>query len=224
MTDKMQGEEKITPVEIVKAEETMSCPYCGESIRRNARKCRYCGEWLAEGIINSNQAGGAVVPAASEVPAQAPAPVQPPAQAPAAAVAPGSAAAGAATNVVVNVQNIVQQKQEQTAVVEQRGGDSSSSHAWILGEMWLIAGGVGLAMKSWLWFFGLGIGLSVMLFIPFLGALLCWVAGIAWGLLAGAICAAIWSTGVGWTVGIIVAIGAIYGHLEARQKNIDEDD
>lgn len=28
--------------------ETKHCPYCGEEILSNARKCKHCGEWLTE--------------------------------------------------------------------------------------------------------------------------------------------------------------------------------
>lgn len=221
MTDRKQSDENIMTAEAVTAEEMISCPYCGESIRPNARKCRYCGEWLAEGIVNSTPAGGPLVPTASDLPAQQPVQPAQPVQAPAAAVAPGFVAAGSANNVVVNVQNIVQQTQEQTVVVESSEKDSDS-HGWIVTEIWLIAAGIGFAMKSWLWFFGLGIVLTIMLVIPFLGAVLCWLLGATWGLFAGAVCAAIWNTATGWVVGILVAIGAIYCHLEARQKNMDE--
>lgn len=221
--DDIKQSKEITPVAPVFADEMISCPYCGESIRRNARKCRYCGEWLAEGIVNANSVGGQVVPSERGVPSRAP--EVPPQQivAPTSSPAPASAAAGANNNVIVNVQNIVQQSQEQIVIVEKSGsGSSESAPGWIFGEMWLIAGGIGLAMSSWWWFFGIGIVLPVMLLIPFLGAVVCWGAGLAWGLLAGAICAAIWNEGVAWVVGIVVAIGAIYGHLEARQKNIEE--
>lgn len=137
---------------------------------------------------------------------------------------PGSAAAGSANqnNIVVNVQNIVEQhqEQEQTIVVEHTSSGGSAPD-WIFTEMWLIAGGIGWSLHSWLWFFGLGIGLSILLMIPFLGAVLCWLIGAAWGILAGAICYNIWGTTAGWIGGIIVALIAGYIHLEARQENID---
>lgn len=28
--------------------ETMQCPFCNETINVNAKKCKYCGEWLVE--------------------------------------------------------------------------------------------------------------------------------------------------------------------------------
>ena len=29
-------------------EKTRNCPYCGEEIMADAKKCRHCGEWLEE--------------------------------------------------------------------------------------------------------------------------------------------------------------------------------
>lgn len=221
MTNNMQSSDNTVPVEVAHAEELIRCPYCGESIRPNAKKCRYCGEWLAEGFVNEIPSAEQVAP----IPQGNPYPMQPmqPIVMPNAAAAPGSAAAGSANqnNIIVNVQNVVEQKQEQTVVVEHTSSGGSSPD-WIFGEIWLIAAGIGFALKSWLWFFGLGIGLTVLLFIPFLGAVLCWVLGAAWGILAGAICYSIWGTTAGWIGGIIATIIASLIHMEARQESIDE--
>lgn len=228
MTNNMQSSDNTVPVEVAHAEELIRCPYCGESIRPNAKKCRYCGEWLAEGFVNELPANGPVAQNNPYPVQPMPQPIQPmqpiapqPVVMPNTAVAPGSAAVGTANqnNVVVNVQNIVEQKQEQTVVVQHSGG---SAPDWIFGEIWLIAAGIGWALESWLWFFGLGIGLSGLLFIPFLGAVLCWVLGAAWGILAGAICYSIWGTTAGWIGGIIATIIVSLIHMEARQESIDE--
>lgn len=233
MTNNIQSSDNTVPVEVAHAEELTRCPYCGESIRPNAKKCRYCGEWLAEGFVNEIPTAGQVAPMQQGNPypmypmqPMQQQPMQPMPQQPIAmpnnAMAPGAAAVGSANqnNIVVNVQNVVEQKQEQTVIVER--SSSGSSPDWIFGEIWLIAAGVGFAMKSWLWFFGLGIGLSGLLFIPFLGALLCWVLGAAWGILAGAICYSFWGTTAGWIGGIIATVIAGLIHMEARQENIDE--
>lgn len=131
---------------------------------------------------------------------------------------------------VVNQQSVeqrVEQNVEQTVVVES-SGSSGSAPGWIFTEIFLIAVAVGVAMGSWWWFFGVAIGGSILLMVPFIGAAMCVVIGLAWGLIAGLFGAGIFSsTAAGWVIGIFVALGAVYGHLEARKKNmeeLDEDD
>ncbi len=125
--------------------------------------------------------------------------------------------------IVLNIQQSqnVEQNVEQTVVVA-GGGSSGSAPSWIFGEVWLVAAGIGFALKSWWWFFGAGVIGSILLMVPFIGAVMCVVLGLAWGLLAGALGAAMFSNAAGWVIGILVGMGAIYGHLEARKQNMDE--
>lgn len=212
------NEKEDSQIKVAEAVETVSCPYCGEDIRANAKKCKHCGEWLAEGIVNSEAGRGDYVPAVRPT-AEQPAIRNQDNHAAGQAVATPSNATGLSNNIVVNVQNTNVVEQTQTVVVQE---SKESAPGWIIGEMWLFAAGIGWAMSSWLWFFGLGIGLTILLMIPFVGALLCYIVGAAWGVLAGAICAGIWNPTVGWIVGIIVAILSISFHIEARKKNMEE--
>lgn len=230
------------------AEENISCPYCGEYIKSVAKKCRFCGEWLAEveGKVNTDMATHYATPAtpievasvaehsgtlpvenANAVPAN-PVTVNPIGNVENMTVTQVPPHPGAPQQpVVVNVMNqqTVEQKVEQSQTVIVAGsGSSEGAPGWFYGEILLIAGIVGFVLESWWWFFGALVGGSILISIPFIGQAICVLLGLGWGALAGFFAYGLFSsTSAGWVVGILVAIGAVFGHIEARQKHIEEE-
>ena len=196
--------------------DTKICPFCGETIRLNARKCRFCGEWLGEELIPKPEASIANTP--SNIPTAHAETIQP--------QSVGNANPNG--NIVVHVHNVTNVEQNQTTIIEEDDEDiedeeettESSGSNWILLEIWGLSAGYSYTVHSWGMFFGLGIVLSIIYFIPFLGAILCYLLGLAWGLLAGGFFAGLINTTVGWIAGILVTIFAISAHLEARKRHM----
>lgn len=182
------------------------CPYCGEEIALSARKCRFCGEWLDS--LESSDAKLATI--SSNTPAEN--------------TGKNPAQINYTENgqpIVVNVNNQQSVEQAQTVIVA--GGSSEGAPGWIFTEMWVIAAGIGIALKSWWWFLGIGVGGSALLMVPYIGAAMCVVIGLGWGIIAAAIGAALFSTSAAWVLGILFGAGAIFGHLEARKANLEEN-
>lgn len=227
------------------SEENISCPYCGEYIKLVAKKCRFCGEWLeGQQTIPQNYTENTFAEAPSTLdvvsvnensgtlPATNPAfslqqgqnreaiPMSPSPQGQTIQTAGGQP-------IVVNVttQQTVEQnvEQNQSVIITNESNSEDGAPAWFYGEMLLIAGIIGIMTKSWWWFLGSFIGGSILISIPFIGHLICILLGLGWGFVAGLFCAGIFdSNAAGWVIGILVAFGAIFGHLEARKKHIED--
>lgn len=223
------------------AEDSRSCPFCGEYIKLMAKKCRFCGEWLnEEAAVPTNYENrqeykeavplevATVEDLSNNVPVQNPnyAMQQQPGAtagyAPQAAVNPTQTTQTVGGQpVIVNVVNQQTVTQSETVIIKE---EKKENPDWIFGEMWFIGAVVGLYMKSWWWFFGVSIIGSILLLIPFIGALVCVALGLGWGFLAGAFCAGLFESGAaGIVIGLLVAVGTIYGHLEARKQNMEEE-
>lgn len=301
------NENENTQINVAKAVETVTCPYCGEDIRPTAKKCKHCGEWLepigsytATGVqspinrapLSEVNEASRLVPYdssekvslilqsvgqnkletvrflhdylelsfadAKELSDNTPVTIKRGllmsdaqelkrtfeqlgakvaiipegnqyVKAETIPLSPEIINANNTTNpsqplqqsqqIVVNVQNTNVLEQSQTVVVPE---SQESAPAWIIGEMWLLAAGIGWGLGSWVWFFVAGIGLTILLMIPFIGALLCYLVGACWGLLAGVFCAGLWNPTAGWIIGFIVALLSISFHIEAREKNMEE--
>ncbi len=129
--------------------------------------------------------------------------------------------------IVVNVQNnqSVEQHstQQQTMTINQVSSSDDSAPGWISLEMLAIGGFIWAFTGSWIWGLVTFIGGFLLLCIPFLGAILCWALGIAWGIILGAVGYGLFhSEAAGWIIGIIAAIGIGYGHYKAREKHMKE--
>lgn len=94
----------------------------------------------------------------------------------------------------------------------------------LIGEILIIAVIIGIYMKSWWWFGGSLLGLGILICIPYIGALLCFILSLAWGVIGYAIGdGLIGSNAAGWVIGILAFLGGLGVHFSARTwfKDID---
>lgn len=227
-------------------EKSISCPYCGESIKAIAKKCRFCGEWLtntqaiSREFKNNNFAEtpeSMEVLLVSENSDKIPVKVKNPEHTlqdskqnesiPSSIVTPTQTIQSVGGQpIVVNVTNhhTVEQtiEQNQTTIITK--SQEEGAPGWFYGEMLLIAGIIGIMTKSWWWFFGTLIGGGILISIPFIGHIICILLGLGWGFLSGAFCAGLFNSDItGIIIGIFIALGAIGLHFEARKKHIENN-
>ena len=90
-------------------------------------------------------------------------------------------------------------------------------------EISIIAIIIGICMQSWWWFGGSLVGLFILLAIPYLGAVLCVVLSLAWGVIGYAIGDWLISNAAGWVIGILAVISGLAVHFSGRQWMKDLD-
>ena len=85
-------------------------------------------------------------------------------------------------------------------------------------EITIVAVAIGIYTESWWWFGGVFLGLIVLAVLPTLGTILCYVFGIAWGVLAYWLVNYIFEdTSAAWVIGIIIGIAGIGANLAGKQ-------
>lgn len=210
----------------------VECPYCGEFVAVGARKCRFCGEWLDDDTSSQSQQQQANYPVAqpyepmevatsddnytpmSKIPNGNRVPMQQQ-QAP---VFNGQTSTAPQQNFVVQPQVTVAPKMEQnvtvetTQVVVNNGSSESSGLMWA--QVLAVGVGVGFATSSFWYGVAAAIILGICCFIPYIGAGLCVVLGLASGALAGLISAALGAPAwIAWMIGILGAAVLVYSNL-----------
>lgn len=93
----------------------------------------------------------------------------------------------------------------------------------LTGEIFIIAAVIGLVEQSWWYFGGILLGLSILLNIPFFGALLCILLSIAWGVIGFFIGSLLDSDAASWVIGILAFIAGLGIHFSGKQWFNDLD-
>lgn len=148
-------------------EAEISCPYCGESIKSQAKKCRHCGEWIEK-----------------------------------------------------PTENIISEPSPVIKVTEKK----SDSSDWMYYELIGIGGVTWGLTDSWMLGIGVAIGGLILMHIPFLGYIFCYLLGIIWGIIAGGLCGYFLGNYViGGITGVVLAFAIAAAHVKARKNSMEED-
>ena len=104
-------------------------------------------------------------------------------------------------------------------VVEKEREKSSDTPDWMYYEMCGIGGMTWGLTDSWVWGLIVAIGGMVLLQIPVLSYILCYVLGVAWGILAGGLSGYyLENTTLGGIIGVVIGLAVIAIHINARKN------
>lgn len=85
------------------------------------------------------------------------------------------------------------------------------------GEVAAIALAIGIAMKSWWWGGGTFLVLFILSFIPTIATIMCYIFGIAWGVIGYLLGGWLFGNDAAWVIGIFAAICGIGANLASKQ-------
>ena len=122
---------------------------------------------------------------------------------------------------VTNKNDVDRAEQVRKGVTNSKFNEDNSGV--LVGEIFIIAAIIGLAEQSWWYFGGILLGLSILLSIPFLGALLCILLSIAWGIIGFFIGSFLDSDAASWVIGIFAFIAGLAINLSGKQWLNDLD-
>lgn len=188
-------------------EQTKQCPFCGEEILSVAKKCKHCGEWLnvptqQPSESSTTASSSPVAPKVSETP-------------------PRAAAPQASTP-----QPSQQPSVQPPLYAEVRKGVTQANYNEDLSGMFftqiaLIAIGIGLYKESWWWFLSSFFGLLFLIFLPYIGKVVCVILSLGWGLIGYVLGASFFTENAGYVIGIFAFLAGLAVNFSGREYTDD---
>ena len=102
--------------------------------------------------------------------------------------------------------------------------EKSESSDWMYYELIGIGGIIWGLTDSWIWGIVVALGGIILMQIPFLGYVFCWILGIIWGIIAGGVCGYfIGNYTIGGIIGVIVGFAIASAHLKTHKKSMTDE-
>lgn len=84
-------------------------------------------------------------------------------------------------------------------------------------EISTIAVAIGVATKSWWWGIGTLLGLFFLAMIPSIGAIMCFIFGVAWGVVGYFVGGYLFGSSASWPIAIIAGLCGLGANFAGRQ-------